>query len=418
MIENALKFHKVLGVIFLALMLFSVWLVNAVFTKKFADYDEVQLQASSVGLNLPTRADVKIRGVIVGEVLETVPTKEGANLTLGFYPGMLDEIPKNVTGLIVPKTLFGEKYVALQVPKDPQGELTTKDVIRKAEVGTEVEEVLNDLYPLLTAVQPAQLNMTLNAIATALEGRGDKIGENLETLDAYLKRLNPQIPGLIEDLNLTTKVSDIYADALPEIATILDNTIKTTTTLKDREAKLNALFKDVSSFSGTAETFLNTNGDNLTRLAQLSSQQLRVLARYSTEFPCLTQGVVNGGKLFAEALRGFVLHIILETLPRQPRSYTPDDKPRIDENRGPNCLHLPNPPWTQANPVRKLPDFNDGVDEPTGKGTSRVLPSYSGSPADREYLRSYMSATETPDSDYATMLAGPLVGGPITVGGS
>ena len=54
--------------------------------------------------------------------------------------------------------------------------------------------MLSDLYPLLRTVQPADLNMTLNALATALEGRGEQLGENLETLDSYLKRLNPQIP--------------------------------------------------------------------------------------------------------------------------------------------------------------------------------------------------------------------------------
>ena len=47
----------------------GVWLTYAIFTKKFADYDEVTLQTSTIGLQLPERADVKIRGVIVGEVL-------------------------------------------------------------------------------------------------------------------------------------------------------------------------------------------------------------------------------------------------------------------------------------------------------------------------------------------------------------
>ena len=79
----------------------------------------------------------------------------------------------------------------------------------------EVEKVLSDLYPLLRTVQPADLNMTLNAIATALEGRGEQLGENLETLDSYLKRLNPQIPQILDDLRLTAQVSDTYADVMP-----------------------------------------------------------------------------------------------------------------------------------------------------------------------------------------------------------
>ena len=52
-------------------------------------------------------------------------------------------------------------------------------------------------------MQPAKINMTLNAIATALEGRGEQLGETLETFDAYLKRINPQIPQLVEDLRKT-----------------------------------------------------------------------------------------------------------------------------------------------------------------------------------------------------------------------
>ena len=65
---NAL--HKVLGVAFILLLLVAVWFTYAIFTKKFADYDEVTLQTSEIGLQLPARADVKIRGVIVGEVLD------------------------------------------------------------------------------------------------------------------------------------------------------------------------------------------------------------------------------------------------------------------------------------------------------------------------------------------------------------
>ena len=410
---------RVLGIVFLAMLVGAVWLTNAIFTKKFKDYEEVTLQASSVGLNLPARADVKIRGVIVGEVLETSSNAEGAELTLGIFPDELATIPSNVTGSIVPKTLFGEKYVSLVIPDNASSEhITSADTIPRTALSTEVEQVLNDLYPLLTTVQPAQLNMTLTAMSTALEGRGDQLGENLETVDAYLKQINPQIPALVEDLRLTAEVSDTYSDVLPEVAQILDNTVTTMGTLEGRETQLTALFQDVASFSDTARTFLDANGDELVRLNYVSSRILRVLARYSPEFPCLTQGLVNVAKLEAEAFRGFMLHIILETLPRQPRAYRPQDAPRTAENRGPNCLHLPNPPWSQSNPVRHQPDFNDGVDEPTGKGTSRVAPGfglddyvYSGSPTDAEVLKQMLVGTGARGTDLGALLAGPLVGG-------
>ena len=158
--------------------------------------------------------------------------------------------------------------------------------------------MLSDLYPLLRTVEPAELNQTLNALATALEGRGDQIGQNLETVDSYLKRLNPQIPALVEDLRLTASVSDTYADVLPQIGDILHNTVTTTGDPRDRaRQRLHALLDDVTQFSGTAQTFLEDNGDNLIRLGDVSRAQLRVLARYSTEFPCLLGGVVNAGEL-------------------------------------------------------------------------------------------------------------------------
>ncbi len=417
--------HKMLGVVFLVLLIAAVWFTNAIFTKKFADYDEVTLQTSKIGLQLPTRADVKIRGVIVGEVLSFESNSEGAELILGIYPDQMDTIPANVTGSIVPKTLFGEKYVSLEIPESgPEGQLSVDDVISRTDVSIEVEEVLSDLYPLLRTVQPAELNTTLNAMATALEGRGERLGENLEIVDSYLKRVNPQIPDIVEDLRLTAEVSDIYADVMPEVASILRNTITTTQTLESRDAKVRALYTDVAAFADTSRDFLDENGDNLIRLGEVSAAQLRVFAKYAPEYPCLTGGIVNAGKLQAEAFRGFTLHIVLEQLPVQPRGYGPNDSPRFGETRGPNCLNLPNPPWSQSNPVRHQPNMDDGVDEATGKGTSRVAPGYgqrtsgfgfAGSSAETGMLNSLLgptlgvSAQDVPD--LGALLVAPMARG-------
>lgn len=415
--------HKLLGLIFIGLLFAGVYGTYAVFTKKFADYEEVSLQTSKIGLQLPTRADVKIRGVIVGEVLEFGTTAEGAELTLGIYPDQMDTIPANVTGSIVPKTLFGEKYVSLEIPESgPEGQLENGTTIERTAVATEVEEVLSDLYPLLRTVQPAEINMTLNALATALEGRGEMLGENLETVDSYLKRINPQIPDIVEDLRLTAKVSDTYAEVMPEIADILQNTVTTTGTLEDRDTKVKTLYTDVAAFADTSTRFLDANGDNLIRLSELGAAQLEVFAKYAPEYPCLTGGIVNAGVLQAEAFRGFTLHIVLETLPNQPRGYKPSDKPRFGETRGPNCLALPNPPWSQSNPVRHQPNMDDGVDEPTGKGTSRVAPSYfssgaayEGSPQESALLKTLLGRSlglATADvPDLGVLLLGPMARG-------
>ena len=114
--------HRVLGVGFLALLLLFVWTTYAIFTKKFVDYVPVTLQTSNIGLQLPVRADVKIRGVIVGEVREIESIGDGAEMLLAIKPDQASIIPADVTARILPKTLFGEKYVALQVPEGGSSE--------------------------------------------------------------------------------------------------------------------------------------------------------------------------------------------------------------------------------------------------------------------------------------------------------
>lgn len=409
---KVLSAHKALGVIFVCLLLLGVWLTYAVFTKKFADYEEVTLTTSNVGLQLPTRADVKIRGVIVGEVLEAKAGQEkGAELTLGIYPDKIGEIPANVTGSIVPKTLFGEKYVSLVVPDSgPSGTIQAGAVIDRTKVATELEEVLSDIYPLLRTVRPADLNATLSALATALEGRGAQLGENLETVDSYLKRINPQIPALLEDLKLTAQVSDTYADILPEVAQILDDTVKTTGTIEEKEAALTATLRDIRSFSDTARSFLDANEANLREAGELSTQTLRAVARYASTFPCVSAGIVKAQGRLAEAFRGYELHIVLETLQDQPRKYTAKDTPIFGDDRGPNCLGLPDIPWSQENPYPPLPHLNDGMNGDTGKGNLRPSPSgYQGTPDDVTALRGALEDEYGAGADINVLLAGPAV---------
>jgi len=411
--------NKVLGVLFVGILLLGVWTVNAVFTQKFLSFDKVQLNTDTIGLQLPSKADVKVRGVIVGQVMEARSGADGAVLTLGIKPDKINQIPDNVTASILPKTLFGEKYVELVIPSDASTTPLKKgDRITQTALPIEVEKVLNDIYPLLRAVQPAELNYTLNALASALEGRGEAIGENIETLNSYLKRFNPQVPALVEDLRLLSKVSGTYADVAPQIAATLRNTVKTGNTLLSRQQKLNAFFKDVSAFSDTAKTFLDANGDNIVELGKLSAPQTKLLNRYSAEFPCLLRGLVDQAPLLANTFRGFVFHIDLITLPRQPRGYGPQDRQGYGADNGPACLGLPNPKV----PFTGVPNFNDGVNGLQRGDAQRTAPTvdaYSTNPAGSDSQKAFFNALTAPVMgvpasdvpDLTTLLFGPLAAG-------
>jgi phospholipid/cholesterol/gamma-HCH transport system substrate-binding protein len=414
--------HRVLGVAFLALLVLSGWVTYAVFNKAFTEFVPVTLHASKTGLQLPDEADVKIRGVRVGVVRERRITRQGVALTLGIFPDSLHQIPANVSARIIPKTLFGQKYVALQVPADPVAEaIGAGDVIEEADVAIEVEKVLADIYPLLRAVQPADLNYTLTAVATALEGRGEDLGESLEVLDDYLGRVNPQVPALVEDLRLASGVSDTYRSVLPEVARLLRNAVTTGNTFVDKERKIQALFDDVARFSGTAREFLAANGDNIIRLGELGRQQLRVLARYAPEYPCLLQAQAAWIPHVDSAWRGHALHINLEVLPKQPTGYGPQDTPEYGASNGPHCDELPNPPFDQDNlaPQPGPGVVDDGVE--SGHNHYRAVPGFdltsglAGTAAERTVVNSVAAPVMGVDTgqvpDVASLLFGPLARG-------
>jgi len=415
--------HRVLGVAFLVMLLFLGWLTYAIFTKKFVSYVPVTLKTDSIGLQLPALADVKIRGLLVGDVRSIESNGHGATLHLAIEPGQAHVIPANVTARILPKTLFGEKYVALQVPSSPRGTISAGAVISQSHVGIEVEKVLSDLYPLLRTVQPAQLNYTLTAMADALEGRGEKIGQNLVVLDGYLKRMNPQIPLLINDLNKLATVSDTYDAVVPDLANLLRNSVTTGNTFVQKEAKVQALFDDVASFSSTSQDFLEQNGQNIIRLSRQGQAQLPLFAKYSPEYPCLLKGIVGTIPREAGAFRGYTLHINLETLRNQPTGYSPDEQPKYDAHNGPHCSALPNPPYSQANPGPQpaVHQVHDGVKGGHGKFRPRaatgfdVTSGYSGTAAERSVVDAFAApvmGVPTDDvPDVASLLFGPLARG-------
>jgi phospholipid/cholesterol/gamma-HCH transport system substrate-binding protein len=414
--------HRVLGVVFLVLLLFGVWVTYAIFSKKFVDYVPVTVETSHIGLQLPRLADVKIRGVLVGEVRTISSVGENARLDLAIQPDKAGIIPANATARILPKTLFGEKYVALQVPDDPAEEtISAGDVITETEVAIEVEQVLSDFYPLLRAVQPAEINYTLTAVATALEGRGEDIGANLAVLDDYLKQTNPQIPKLVEDLRLLSEVSDTYRQVLPEVARFLRNSVTTGNTFVAKEQKIQALFADVAGFSATSREFLEQHGDNIIRLGELGQAQLPTFAEYAPEYPCLLQGQANWIPQMNSGWRGHTLHINLEVLPNQPRGYTPADDPTYDADNGPHCETLPTPPYSQANPGPQPQEgeVDDGVEQDLGKRRAAPFLDLTSGLAGTAAERSVVNAIASPvmgvptDAvpDVATLLFGPLARG-------
>ena len=366
-----LLLHRAAGVAFAMLLVAGGWYTYAVFNQTFADVVHVTVEAPRAGLQLPKNADVKVRGVIVGQVRSAESSGDGAVLDVAIVRDKIGEIPSNVTARILPKTLFGEKYLELDVPAAPsETSLQAGDVVKQASVSIEVQQVLADTYPLLTAVQPEQLSYTLNALSTALDGRGAALGDNLVRLEGLLRQVNPLVPQLAADLSKLDQVADIYREVLPDLAITLDNTVLTGNTVVEKRQQLAAFLDSVTGLSDTTRVFLQANASSIVDVSELSQPTLELLAKYAPEYPCLTQGLVNWIPRMNSVYRDHTFHINLELIPRQPSGYGPADDPVYGAHNGPHCETLPSPPYSQANPgPQPAPGVvDDGVESDHGLG--------------------------------------------------
>src|SRR3954471_13267235 len=161
------------GLAFLVVLALLLGLAVASYQKAFTTVAHVTLETDTAGNQLQEASDVKVRGVIVGAVRNVSASADGATIELAIDPTYLDQIPADVSARLLPKTLFGERFVSLELPEQPgQERLANGDVIGedRSENAIELQRVIDDMLPLLQAVEPQDLSYTLGAVADALRG--------------------------------------------------------------------------------------------------------------------------------------------------------------------------------------------------------------------------------------------------------
>lgn len=336
------------GVVFLVVMALLVALSLAIYQKVFTPVTMVTVKAERAGLQLAQFGDVRLHGALVGQVREISQDGKEASIRVALRPRAAERIPENVSVEILPTTLFGQKFLALIDPEKPSGRaLSDGDVIPSSRVRTNVElqSILADLFPLLRSIRPADLSATLHALANALRGRGDKLGETMEKLDSYLTTMNVHLPTLREDLVLLARVSRTYAIAAPDLVRLLRNATTTARTVTTEEPQLRAFFDDVTGLGRTSTRVLRRNERAIVREAALARPLTRLLDTYSPEFPCL----LKGADRYTDRLNGiFNTGRVKQTMSlaaTQRGPFTAADRPVYGEiGHGPWCLGLPNPP--------------------------------------------------------------------------
>jgi phospholipid/cholesterol/gamma-HCH transport system substrate-binding protein len=415
----------VAGIGFLTTIALLIALSIAIYQKVFDQVTTVTIYADRAGLQLAKFGDVRVNGALVGQVRSIDQDGKQAVITVALEPEEAERIPDNVDVQILPTTLFGQKFISLIAPDEPSDSpLQDGDEIPAERVDTNVElnRILSELFPLLRSIQPADLNATLNALATALGGRGEELGTTLDKLDDYLDAIDDHLPTLRKDLVLLAEVSDTYNVAAPDLLGVLDNLTVTGETILDQREALDVFFGDVAGLADTSRAVLAENESNLIRVGELSEPLTRLLAVYSPEFPCLIQGAANYEPRLAKVFRGGMIRQYFVFNAPQYREYDQRDRPVYGEvGHGPWCSGLPNPP----EPIGPGP-LRDGTDQDENPPTS-TLPNPVGAPASagsgyagtegEQAIVNALLADRTGSSPDAFGSLGSLMYGPVVRGG-
>lgn len=320
----------------------------AIYQKVFTPVTMVTVKADRAGLQLPKFGDVRIHGVLVGQVRSVTQDGHQAVIKLGLDPREARRIPDNVTVEIRPTTLFGQKYVSFVDPPEPSSTpLRDGAVIPASRVTTSVElqQVLATLFPLLRSIRPGDINSTLYALATALQGRGDQLGRTVDDLDSYLAAMNVQLPTLRKDLQSLASVSQTYALAAPDLVDLLKNATTTARTVVQEQHVLSAFFSSMTSLSQVSTRILTTNEQGIIQEGKVAEPLMALLDTYSPEYTCLLQGADRYTGRLAAIFKGNRVRQSMSWDATQRRAYTAADRPQYGEiGHGPWCLGLPNPP--------------------------------------------------------------------------
>ncbi len=341
---RSLARQRAVGLLFLVVVALLMRLTVALYQHAFTPVALVDLKVDHTGNQLTRGADVRLHGVEVGTVRSVRSVGHGADVELALQPGKLAQLPADLHAQLLPKSLFGESYVALEPdPASTARPLRTGDVIPADHTrpAFATSQALDDLLPLLKALHPETLSRTLNALSTALRGRGDRIGTNLDLVDGYLKQFNPSLPALQADQRGLADVTTSYNAAAPDLLRTLDNLSFSSRSLVAQRDALDSFLGSTTGFAQSARDTVRVNADHLIALAAVSRPVAAVFARYSPEFACVLKAIVDiypeGERVFGGAQPG--LHITLEVT-RDQGPYTPGDEPQFGDDHGPTCYGL------------------------------------------------------------------------------
>lgn len=322
------------------------------YTAAFTPTTRVTVTAPRAGLVMDVDAKVKFRGMQIGKVKSIEYNGNEAELTLAIISAQLRYLPSDAKVRIAGTTVFGGKSVEFLAPTDWSGASLKPDShIAASDVQLEVNTLFQTLTDVLDKVDPVELNATMTALADGLRGQGDDLGASLSGTNELLTRLNPYLPTLQSDVRKGAEVANVYADAGPDLVTVVDNAPTIAGTIVDQQTNLNAVLLGTTALADNGYAALQPASQDFIAAIQRFRAPLKVLAEYSPQFGCLFEGSALTVDVFGQVVGGGGAGVLASSsfIPGVPAYTYPESLPIVNAGGGPNCRGIPDLPGKNRN---------------------------------------------------------------------
>jgi len=340
--KNRRAWVYVEGVVLSLMCALVLILVYLQFRGDFTPKTELTMVASRAGLVMEPGSKVTYNGVQIGRVASISEIERdgrpAAKLVLNVNPRYIKLIPANVAATIEAATLFGNKYVSLTSPDNPQQQrISPHDVIDVRSVTTEFNTLFETITSIAEKVDPIELNATLSALAQALDGLGSNFGQSIVNGNHILAQLNPRIQQLGYDVRRLADLGEIYAHASPDLWAFLQNAVTTARTLTRQQGDLDAALLAAVGVGKTGEDIFVRGGPYLVRGAADLVPTAALLDTYSPELFCTIRNFHDTAPAVANAVggNGYSLSAAGTILPAPNPYVYPDNLPRVNAHGGP-----------------------------------------------------------------------------------
>ncbi|MGH3724166.1 MAG: MlaD family protein [Mycobacterium sp.] len=338
-----------------AALVVVVFLISALLVKSTGVLDRyvhVVAELRNVGDGLPSRSDVKYRGVLVGAVDGVTPAAHGLpnRVRVRLNPGYARSIPATVTARVVPSNVFAVSALQLvdHGPGAPirEGEHVGEDTRLPTVL---FQTTVNKLRDILAAAGRGREDNTvgiLAAVGAATSHRRTELLTSAAQLDRIVDQLNTivatdQGPSTVSAL---VEAARGLSQTAPDLVDALHQAVGPMRTLAEKREQLTAFIGAGVHTTGTTVESLRNHTDQLIQITTDLTPVLGVLAENDQHFVPITQRITKFADTFFQEVwdpelataRG---RVNLSFTPSY--TYTRADCPRYGELKGPSCFTAP-----------------------------------------------------------------------------